>query len=160
MAGQSSVTDPDAKPWTVRRRWFPWRRALPLRSVWHSTPDGDKPGEDAKPANEDAESESSRNPVVNAILTIIGLLLWLVITAGKTAQIVLAAVLVITLSLADLILQLLVLPFVLLARAFGVMRWPIQVERDHHSSGPSLPTDSTRPPSCATTSPPRFSLAS
>jgi hypothetical protein len=67
------------------------------------------------PPNEDAESESSRNPVVNAILTIIGLLLWLVIT----------------LSLADLILQLLVMPFVLLARAFGVMRWPVQVERDH-----------------------------
>ncbi len=36
----------------------------------------------------------------------------------------------ITVSLADLILQLLVMPFVLLARACGVMRWPVQVDRE------------------------------
>jgi hypothetical protein len=131
MAGQSSVTDPDGKAWTVRRRWFPWRRALSLRSVWHSTPDGGKPGENATPANEGADSESSGNPVLNAILTPVGLLLWLVITAGKAVLILLAAVVVITLSLADLILQLLVMPFVLLARVCGVMRWPVQVEREH-----------------------------
>jgi hypothetical protein len=147
MAGQSSVTDPDGKAWTVRRRWFPWRRALSLRSVWHSTPDGDKPCEDAKPANEDAESESSRNPVVNAILTIIGLLLWLVITAGKAVLIVLAAVVVITLSLAISSCS---------YSCGGRSRWKGIIS----SSGPSLPTDSMRPPSCATTSPPRFSVAS
>ncbi|HZN78144.1 MAG TPA: hypothetical protein VFC01_00430 [Mycobacterium sp.] len=28
MAGPSRVTDPDGKVWTVRRCWFPWRRAL------------------------------------------------------------------------------------------------------------------------------------
>ena len=51
--------------------------------------------------------------------------------AGKAVLILIAAVLAITLSLGDLILQLLVMPFVLLARALGVMRWPVQVEREH-----------------------------
>jgi len=129
MADQFRVTDPDGKAWTVRRRWFPWRRALSLRSVWHSTPDGDTPDEEANA--DTAEAESSGNPVLNAILTVIGLLLWLVITAGKAVLILLAAVVVITLSLADLILQLLVMPFVLLARVCGVMRWPVQVDREH-----------------------------
>ena len=129
MAGQTRVTGPDGTAWTVRRRWFPWRRALSLRSLWHSTPDGDKPDEDANA--ESTESESPKNPVMNAILTGIGLLLWLVITAGKAVLILLAAVVAITLSLADLILQLLVMPFVLLARVSGVMRWPVQVDREH-----------------------------
>jgi hypothetical protein len=131
VAGLSQVTDPDGKAWMVRRRWFPWRRALSLRSIWHSMPDGDKPGEDTEANAESAESESSGNPVLNAILTIVGLLLWLVVTAGKAVLILLAAIVVIALSLADLILQLLAMPFVLLARVCGVMRWPVQVEREH-----------------------------
>jgi len=119
MAGLSRVTGPDGKAWTVRRRWFPWRRALSLRALWHSTPD--------EPAAEPSESTGPSNPV----LAVIGVLLWLVITAGKAALILLAAVVAIVLSATDLVLQLLVMPFVLLARACGVMRWPVQVEREH-----------------------------
>jgi hypothetical protein len=129
MTGPSRVTDPDGKAWTVGRRWFPWRRALSLRTIWHSTPDGDKPDEDANA--ETAQSESSGNPVFNALLATIGELLWILITAGKAVLILLAAVIAITLSAADLILQLLVMPFVLLARACGAMRWPVQVDREH-----------------------------
>jgi hypothetical protein len=116
------VTDPDGKVWTVRRRWFPWRRALSLRALWHNTPNGDKPDNDAKP------SESSD---LHPVLAFIGVLVWLLITAGKAVLIVLAAVVAITLSLTDLILQLIVMPFVLLASACGVMRWPVQVDREH-----------------------------
>lgn len=123
------MTGPDGKAWTVRRRWFPWRRALSLRSLWHSTPDGDKPAEHANPSTE--ESTESGNPVVNGLLATIGVLLWILITAGKAVLIALAAVIAIALSAADLILQLLVMPFVLLARAAGVMRWPVQVDREH-----------------------------
>jgi hypothetical protein len=122
MAGPSRVTDPDGNAWTVRRRWFPWRRALSLRALWHSTPDGDKPDDDAKP------SESSD---LNPVLATIGVLLWIVITAGKAVLILLAAVVAIILSVTDLIPQLLVMPFVLLARACGVMPWPVQVDREH-----------------------------
>jgi hypothetical protein len=122
MAGPFRVTDPAGKVWTVRRRWFPWRRALSLRALWHSTPTGDKPDDDAKP------SESS---ALHPVLAFIGVLIWLLITAGKAVLILLAAVVAITLSVTDLILQLIVMPFVLLARACGVMRWPVQVDREH-----------------------------
>jgi len=70
MAGPARVVGPDGKVWTVRRRWFPWRRALSLRALWHSTPD--------EPAEEPSESTGPENPV----LAVIGVLLWLVITAG------------------------------------------------------------------------------
>ena len=122
MAGPSRVTGPDGKSWTVRRRWFPWRRALSLRTLWHSTPDGND-----KPAEVPTESKESTNPV----LAVIGVLLWLVITAGKAVFILLVAVVATALSATDLVLQLLVMPFVLLARVCGVMRWPVQVEREH-----------------------------
>lgn len=130
MAGPSRVTDPDGKTWTVRTRWFPWRRALSLRAMWHSTPDGDEPDEHAKPSDEES-ADSSGNLFLTIVLGIIGGLIWLVIMAGKAVLILIAAVLAITLSLGDLILQLLVMPFVLLARALGVMRWPVQLEREH-----------------------------
>lgn len=126
----SQVTDPSGTAWTVRRRWFPWRRALSLRSLWHSTPDGDKPADE--PSSKDTSTpKESGNLLLTIVLGTIGGILWLVITAGKAVLILLAAVVAITLSLADLVLQLLVMPFVLLARVSGVMRWPVQVERDH-----------------------------
>jgi len=74
MAGPARVVGPDGKVWTVRRRWFPWRRALSLRALWHSTPD--------EPAEEPSESTGPENPV----LAVIGVLLWLVITAGKAVE--------------------------------------------------------------------------
>jgi hypothetical protein len=70
------------------------------------------------------------NPIVHAILVGLAAVIWLVIQAGKAALIALAALIAVTLSLADLMLQLLVMPFVLLARAFGVMQWPVQIERE------------------------------
>jgi hypothetical protein len=129
MAGPTRVTDPDGKAWTVRRRWFPWRRALSLSALWHSTPDGDKPAEEATPATE--ESSKSGNLFATIVLGAIGMLLWLVVAAGKAVLILLAAVIAIVLSVTDLVLQLLVLPFVLVARLCGLMRWPVQVEREH-----------------------------
>jgi hypothetical protein len=129
MAGLSRVTGPDGKAWTVRRRWFPWRRALSLQALWHSTPDEDKPAEDPKPSTE--ESSESGNLFLTVILGTIGGLLWLVITAGKAVLILLAAAVAITLSLGDLVLQLLVMPLVLIARASGALRWPVQIEREH-----------------------------
>jgi hypothetical protein len=129
MTGPSRVIGPDGKAWSVRRRWFPWRRALSLRSLWHSTPNGDKPAEDAKPS--DDESAEKGNLFLTVVLGTIGILIWIVITAGKAALILVAAAVAITLSSADLVLQLLVMPFVLLARACGVLRWPVQVDREH-----------------------------
>jgi hypothetical protein len=127
MAGMARVTAPDGSTWTVRRRWYPWRRALSLQAIWHSTPDGTA----SEPTTTDSDdSKSSRNPIVHAILVVLAAAIWLVIQAGKAMFIALVALIVVVLSLADLILQLLVMPFVLLARACGVMRWPVQIERE------------------------------
>jgi hypothetical protein len=124
MAGIARVTAPDGSTWTVRRSWFPWRRALSLQTIWHSTPDGTA----SEPATTDSDdSTSSRNSIVNAILVVLGALIWLVMHAGKAVIIAVVALIVVVLSLADLILQ---LPFELLARVFGVLRWPVQIERE------------------------------
>ncbi|HEX2284990.1 MAG TPA: hypothetical protein VHI10_09225 [Mycobacterium sp.] len=124
------VTAPDGSAWTVRRRWYPWRRALSLQAIWHSTTDGDDKTADTTTASSDASEPSSGNPIVHALLIVLGAVLWLIIQGGKAALILLAAIVVVVLSVTDLILQLLVMPVVLLARACGVMRWPVQIDRN------------------------------
>jgi hypothetical protein len=126
MAGMARVTAPDGSTWTVRRRWYPWRRALGLQAIWHGIPDNKA----SETSTDSDDSTSPRNPIVRGILVVVGVLIWLVMQAGKAVIIAVVALVVVVLSLADLILQLLVMPFVLLARAFGVMRWPVQIERE------------------------------
>jgi hypothetical protein len=70
MAGPFRVTGPDGKAWTVRRRWYPWRRRSLCARSGTAAPSG--------------------NPFLNAILGIIGVILWIVITAGKVVLILLA----------------------------------------------------------------------
>ncbi|CAN5782223.1 hypothetical protein BH09ACT7_BH09ACT7_33690 [soil metagenome] len=122
------VVGSDGVTWSVWRRWLPWRRALGLREVWYSSTS------DTADQNATSENESPpdpKNPVAKAALLVLGAVLWLVITGGKAVLIALAVVLVVVASTLDLILQLLVLPFVLLARLGGLARWPVQVERAH-----------------------------
>ncbi|WP_204807712.1 hypothetical protein [Mycobacterium riyadhense] len=133
MAGSTRVIDPDGKAFTVRRRWFPWRRALSLTAIWYSTSgeEDDTSGGDAKPATaESGDSESSGNAAVHAIFVVLSATVWLIAQAGKVVLIVLAAIIVVVLSVADLVVQLVVMPFTLLARAAGVMRWPVQIDRE------------------------------
>jgi hypothetical protein len=121
------VTAPDGSAWTVRRRWYPWRRALSLRELWNTS------SADDKPADADTEPDDSpQNPVVHAILVVLAACIWLVIQAGKAVLILLAVIIAVTLSTVDLVLQLLVMPFSLLTRAGRVTRWPVQIDRDKH----------------------------
>lgn len=122
MAG---VTAPDGSAWTVRRRWYPWRRALSLKALWNSTPSDDKAADTSA-----ARDESPQNAVVHAIFVVLAAIVWLVVQAGKAVLILLAVIVAVTLSTVDLVLQLLVMPFVLLARAVNVMRWPVQIDRE------------------------------
>ncbi|SOJ55315.1 hypothetical protein MSIMFB_02804 [Mycobacterium simulans] len=126
------VLAPDGSAWTVRRRWWPWRRVLSLRAIWYSTGEDDKPsgGDDEALSTESVQPESSSNPVVHAILVVLAAVIWLVAQAGKAALIVLAAVIVMLLALIDFVLQVLVMPLVLLARTCGVMSWPVQIDRE------------------------------
>jgi hypothetical protein len=118
VAGRVRVKGPDGSAWTVRRRWYPWRPALLLKALWHSIPDG---GKRATPG----ESKASENHVESAIV----LILWPVQQLIEFGRFLLL-ILVVVVSLVDLVFQLLMMPFVLLARTVGVMRWPVQIDRE------------------------------
>ena len=118
MRGRSRVVGPDGVAWTVWRRWFAWRRALGLREVWFSST--------ATSDEQDPQPEQADHPL---LLRVLGIVLWLVIGAGKAVLIAVAVVLVVAASTVDIVLQLLVLPVVVLARVAGLASWPVQIER-------------------------------
>lgn len=120
------LVTPDGATWTVRRRWLPWRRPISLREMLHS-PSTDDTNTDATPAQEAKEP----GIVLRVLQLTVGVVLWLIIGAGKLIFYTLAVVLVLVIWLLDSALQLVVLPFILLARATGLARWPVQVERDY-----------------------------
>ena len=123
--------DPEGVAWSVQRRWYPWRRALSLREIFHSTPDGDAESDKTEPeASEASDTKESQNPVAQALFLTLGFVVWAVIGLGKALFIVLAVLLVFVLSALDLLLQGLVLPFALLARMSGWARWPVQINRE------------------------------
>ena len=118
---------PDGATWTVRRRWLPWRRPISLREMMHTPADPPADGAEAAPVEETAEP----GVVLRVLQLTVGLTLWLIIGAGKLIFYTLAVVLVLVIWLLDTALQLVVLPVMLIARAAGLARWPVQVEREH-----------------------------
>lgn len=118
---------PDGATWTVRRRRLPWRRPISLREMLHSPSNPPADGAEAAPAEEQAEP----GIVLRVLQLTVGVLLWLIIGAGKLIFYTLAVVLVLVIWLLDTALQLVVLPVMLIARATGLARWPVQVERDY-----------------------------
>lgn len=123
MAG-ISVTGSDGVTWTVRRRWLPWRGPVSFREMWYS-PDKEPTTEDS-PTTEDPPSAALR-----FLQLTVGVVLWLIIAAGKAVLIALAAVFLGSVWLINLALQLLALPFVVLARVVGLARWPVQIDRQY-----------------------------
>ncbi len=124
-----AVADASGVTWGVRRRWLPWRRPLSLREMWHSSSDSAAATESSPEAPE-AEEDTS-GPVWRFLQLTVGLAVWAIIGAGKLVFILGAAVLVLVVWLLDTTIQLAVLPFVLIARALGVARWPVQIDRDY-----------------------------
>jgi hypothetical protein len=99
------VTDPDGVQWRVWRRWYPWRR-------WVTLPDiGRAVGEASGFGPDDRGDDTFGCLLLVVLLPLLAL--------GLAA------------SLLDLVGQLLVLPFVLLGRIFGMLSWPVQVDRDN-----------------------------
>lgn len=124
MAG-FSVIGSDGVTWTVRRRWLPWRGPVSFREMWHSPSDKDAATEDA------ATTEDPPSAALRFLQLTVGVALWLIIAAGKAVLIALAAVFMVSLWLINLVLQLLALPFVLIARVCGLARWPVQIDRQY-----------------------------
>jgi len=120
-----SVIGSDGVTWTVRRRWLPWRGPVSFREMWHSPSDKGTAPEDA------ATSEQPPGAALRFLQLTVGVVLWVVIYAGKAILIALAAVFLVSVWLINLLLQLIALPFVLLARVAGLARWPVQIDRQY-----------------------------
>lgn len=124
MAGLS-VIGSDGVTWTVRRRWLPWRGPVSFREMWHSPSDKGTATEDT------ATTEEPPGAALRFLQLTVGVVLWVIIYGAKAILIALAAVFMVSLWLVNLVLQLLALPFVLLARITGLARWPVQVDRQY-----------------------------
>jgi hypothetical protein len=119
-----SLTGGDGVTWTVRRRWLPWRGPVSFREIWHS------PSEKAA-ADDPAATEEPPGAALRFLQLTVGVLLWVIIYGGKAILIALAAVFMVSLWVINLVLQLLALPFVLIARVVGLARWPVQIDRQY-----------------------------
>ncbi|MGK2867572.1 MAG: hypothetical protein ACSLFA_13185 [Mycobacterium sp.] len=120
-----SVTGSDGVTWTVRRRWMPWRGPVSFREMWHSPSEKDSAVEDP------AATEEPPGAALRVLQLTVGVVLWVIIYAGKAVLIALAAVFMVSLWLINLVLQLLALHFVLIARVCGLARWPVQIDRQY-----------------------------
>ncbi|MFC4946779.1 hypothetical protein [Pseudonocardia sp. GCM10023141] len=98
------VTDPDGVEWRVWRRWYAWRRWVTLRDVWK-----------ALPGTGGGDNNGSSSSDLDFILAIPFLL---IAAVGLAVTVV------------DLAVQLVVLPFVLLLRLVRLMAWPVQLDRN------------------------------
>ena len=92
--------------------------------MWHS------PSEQ-KPTTEVDPTEHPPGAALRFLQLTVGVVLWVVIYGGKAILIALAAVFMVAVWLVNLALQLLALPFALLARMAGLARWPVQIERQY-----------------------------
>lgn len=124
MAGRS-VIGSDGVPWTVRRRWLPWRGPVSFREMWHS------PSDKGAATADTATTEEPPGATLRILQLTVGVVLWVIIYAGKAILIALAAVFLVSVWVINLVLQLLALPFVLLARVTGLARWPVQIDRQY-----------------------------
>ena len=128
--GSEDVVDPDGVTWSVRRRWYPWRRALSLRDLWDATPGGKK-ADPAEPAPADAEeSELPRNLLLKVSFVVLAAIVWVVYGIGKLLFYTVVVVLFLVGSLVEGALELVVMPITLLLRLIGIGTWPVDIGRD------------------------------
>ena len=127
----STAVDPDGVEWSVRRRWYPWRRALSLRDLWSSTPGGKKTEAelDETATTETEESTLPKNFLLKAFFIVAAAIVWVVYSVGKLLFYTAVVVLFLVGSIVELAVALIVMPIALLLRVIGQSRWPVEVGR-------------------------------
>jgi hypothetical protein len=131
----SSAVDPDGVEWTVRRRWYPWRRALSLRDLWSSTPGGKKAEPDAGEATDAEESSLPKNFLLKAVVIVAAAAVWIVYGAGKLLFYTAVVLLFLAGSLIELAFAVAIMPITLLLRLIGQARWPVEIGREGEHFG-------------------------
>ena len=124
----STAVDPDGVEWSVRRRWYPWRRALSLRDLWSSTPGGKKTESEAD-STEPEESTLPKNFLLKAFFIVAAAIVWVVYCIGKLVFYSAVVVLFLVGSIVELAVALVVMPIALLLRVIGQSRWPVEIGR-------------------------------
>ncbi len=135
----SSTVDPDGLQWTVRRRWYPWRRALSLRDLWSATPGGKKADTSGSPeAAEPSDAEESslpKNFLLKAFFIVAAAIVWVVYSVGKLLFYTVVVLLFLAGSVIELLLALAVMPITLLLRLIGQGLWPVEIGRQGEHFG-------------------------
>lgn len=127
----STAVDPDGVEWSVRRRWYPWRRALSLRDLWSATPGGKKAETEADTTEttEPEESTLPKNFLLKAFFIVVAAIVWVVYSVGKLLFYTAVVVLFLVGSIIELAVALVVMPITLLLRVIGQSRWPVEIGR-------------------------------
>jgi hypothetical protein len=103
---------------------------MSIRDTWNSTPDEtDTAPEDTEADGTEKDSGLPKNFLLKALFITLAAIVWVVIGVGKVLIYGAGAAIFIVISLAELALQLIVMPFALLLRATGASRWPVQINR-------------------------------
>ena len=128
------VVDPTGVTWRVSRRWYPWRRILSLRDfLTIDTPSGtaaagdDAAEVDAAPAVE--EPKLPKNIVLKVLFLLLGVVVWLVTSAGKVLFYTAVVVFFLVASLVELVLALAIMPVAVVLRLAGMARWHVETSR-------------------------------
>ena len=103
---RAKVSDPDGAEWRVWRRWYVWRRWITLRDVWGALPGNSSDGRNT--------GDDSISDTIEFIIAIPFLLL---------------AAVGLVISLVDLAVQLIALPFAVLSRLVRLTGWPVQLDQ-------------------------------
>ena len=125
----SSAVDPDGVEWAVRRRWYPWRRALSLRDLWSAAPSGSKADAETAETAETDESSLPKNFLLKAFFIVAAAIVWVVYSVGKLLFYTVVVLLFLLGSVIELVLALAVMPITLLFRLIGQSRWPVEISR-------------------------------
>lgn len=130
--------DPDGVQWLVRRRWYPWRRALSLRDLWSSTPGRKSAGvekSETDPTEQAQESSLPRNFFLKAFFIVAAAIVWIVFSVGKLLFYTGVVLLFLAGSIIELALELAVMPIMLLLRLIGQGPWPVEIGRQGEHFG-------------------------
>lgn len=123
------VVDPTGVRWRVRRQWYPWRRRASLIEAWNSSPDESSESEQATSEGKSTDSRLPTNFLLKAILITVAFVVWAVAGIGKVLLYSVGALLFVTVSLIELLAELVAMPIMLLLRLLGAARWPVQIIR-------------------------------
>lgn len=100
---------------------------MSLRELWATTQKDSPP----EPTDAEAGEDSSlpRNVVAKAFFVVLAAIVWVVYSLGKVLFYTAVVVLFLVISVAELVLEIIVMPITLALRVLGLAHWPVEITR-------------------------------